>query len=405
MQPPDRLHGLDAVRALALISGVALHAAMPYVAGLPRLMSVETPNDILAGVWYTIHIFRMPLFFLIAGYFGRLLLERRGVPNFIRDRAKRILLPLIVGLPIVMLLTGLASVLGALAAGADLQSVQPPKAPPSSNGQSLLASIPLIHLWFLYYLIIFYLGALILRRAFGRFTGALDASVRCLMRGVWGPLVLALPLAAYYIQLPGWSVWGGLPAPFSIIPDPGALLAYGMFFGFGWVLQRQQPLLFALAKRWPLYCVLAVVSWALCRAIAGSAPHWGPFLKDGQLVAYTLSFMVSAWCWTFGLIGLAMRTLSGFSPVRRYLADSSYWIYLMHIPALMFFDQVLHPLPLHWSVRYSLSIASVMIVTLVSYHYLVRHSFLGATLNGRRQARTRRHAEPASRVERHSMQS
>jgi fucose 4-O-acetylase-like acetyltransferase len=388
MQSSDRLHALDAVRAFALLLGIALHATQPFVAGL-RWITREAPSDLLAAVFYTIHMFRMPVFFLIAGFFGRMMLERRGTPAFIRDRARRILLPLIVGLPVVMLLTGLAFMLGGLVAGADLQTAQQLKPPAAPAHQGVLARINLIHLWFLYYLAIFYLVALGARSLLGneRVRSALDAAVRFLARGCWGPLILALPIAAYYIQLTGWSSWGGLPAPFSLIPDVGALIGYGSFFGFGWLLHRQQQLLSSFEKGWPLYCGLAVVTWVVCRTIGGSTPHWGPYLKNVELVAYTLSYVAGAWFWSFGLIGAAMRFLSDFSPVRRYLADSSYWLYLMHIAALLFFDQVLHPLPWHWSVKYLVSIAGSMTVLILSYHYLVRFTFIGATLNGRRHPR------------------
>jgi peptidoglycan/LPS O-acetylase OafA/YrhL len=388
MQSTDRLHGLDAVRALALLLGVALHAAMPYVAGLPPLTPIEAPSNVVAWFWYGIHMLRMPLFFLIAGFFGRTMLERRGLAGFARDRGRRILLPLVAGVPLIILLSGIALVLGTLASGADLQSVQPPKPPPIPGGRSLFASIPLLHLWFLYYLLIFYAGALLMRFAFGGFRNVIDAVIRFLMRGAWGPLLLGLPIAAYYSQLQGWSSWGGLPAPFSLIPDAGALLGYGLFFTFGWLLQRQPSLLQNLERSWPVYCALAIGAVVTCLAIAGFSPHWGPFLKGGELLAYCVSYTTGAWCGTFGLIGLAQRFLSGFSPVRRYLADASYWIYLMHIPALFFCTQVLHPLSLHWSIKYPLAMAGTMLILLPSYHYLVRFTFIGATLNGRRHKRS-----------------
>jgi peptidoglycan/LPS O-acetylase OafA/YrhL len=76
--------------------------------------------------------------------------------------------------------------------------------------------------------------------------------------------------------------------------------------------------------------------------------------------------------------------------VQRYLADSSYWLYLMHIAALFFFDQVLNPLPWHWSVKYVSSIAGSMLLLLASYHFFVRFTFVGAVLNGRKQRWARR---------------
>jgi membrane-bound acyltransferase YfiQ involved in biofilm formation len=350
----------------------------------------EAPDNVIAGFWYTIHMFRMPLFFLIAGLFGRMTLERLGTTGFIQDRSRRILVPLVAGIPIFMLLTGLAAMLGGLVAGVDIHGLRPPPGPPH---QSVLAGLNLMHLWFLYYLILFYGAALLVRAAsatlfgrYGRLPAAVDATLRFLVRSGCGPFVLALPAAAYFCQLKYWSPWGGFPAPFSTIPDIGALIAYGSFFQFGWLMHRQQQQLLALLEKcWPLYGVLALAAWTVCRMLAGVTPHWGPFLNGFSLIAYTGSYSIGGWCCSFGLIGLSVRFLSDYSPVRRYLADASYWIYLAHISVLIFLSQIVHPR--HWNsgVKYLLSLAAAMAILLLSYHYLVRFTFIGTLLNGRRR--------------------
>jgi peptidoglycan/LPS O-acetylase OafA/YrhL len=391
-QTTDRLHALDAVRAFALLSGIALHATMPFLAGLKGWATTETPSDTLAGVWYVIHMFRMPVFFLIAGFFARMMLERRGLKGFIKDRSKRIVLPLVLGLPAVLVLTVIAYLLAALATGVDLQALRA-SAQQQRAASGAQPAINLGHLWFLYYLIIFYAGTLAARGTLrrldprGKILQALDRLVGFLMRGIWGPPLLALPMIACFYELKSWSSWTGLPAPFAIVPDGSALLAYGLIFGLGWLLNRQPALLLDLNRRWWLFGSLAVGLWIVCRTIAGPTPHWGPYLSGGALLTYTVAYMIGTWCWTFGLVGAAVRFLSQPSPARRYVADSSYWLYLMHIPALTFFDVLLHPLPWHWSVKYLLSIAGAVPVLLISYQYLVRYTFIGATLNGRRHPR------------------
>ncbi len=69
-----RDHALDAVRAFALLLGIVLHATMAFVVPIPAQDGSQSTT--LALAFYVIHTFRMSLFFLIAGYFGHLLLQR-----------------------------------------------------------------------------------------------------------------------------------------------------------------------------------------------------------------------------------------------------------------------------------------------------------------------------------------
>jgi peptidoglycan/LPS O-acetylase OafA/YrhL len=122
--------------------------------------------------------------------------------------------------------------------------------------------------------------------------------------------------------------------------------------------------------------------------LGGTTPRFEPYLQGRRLMWYSAAYLVGAWCWIFGLIGLAIRYLSEVSPVRRYVADASYWMYLLHLPVLAFFAAWWNPLPWHWTIKYPLQIAATLAVLLVSYRYLVRSTFIGATLNGRRYPRS-----------------
>ena len=94
-----RWHDLDAVRAFALLSGVALHGVMSFMS--PRVWIVgdshtSTGADVL---FYVIHIFRMTLFFVLAGFFARAMMQKKGVAGFVGNRLKRIAVPLVVSGP------------------------------------------------------------------------------------------------------------------------------------------------------------------------------------------------------------------------------------------------------------------------------------------------------------------
>jgi glucan biosynthesis protein C len=399
MQSTDRLHSLDAVRAIALLLGLALHDTLPFLQDVEGWVWTDTPSDIMAAVWYIIHIFRMPLFFLMAGFFGRMIIERKGMKAFIKDRSKRIVIPLFVGFPVVMILCAIAYVIAAILGPVDLMAVigeaqQEAARRAAAQQETGGFNFSWSYLWFLYYLIIFYTCALAIRIVFnkaidhkGRIRLALDAIVRFVMRGVWGPVLLALPIAAYCYQSEGWASWTGLPAGFGLSPSAMAMIGYGTVFGLGWLLHRQIHVLLALEKSWALYCVLAVALTVFCYTTAGPAPRWEPYLKGRELLIYSGAYMLCVWCWVYGLVGVSIRFLSNASPVRRYISDASYWIYLMHAPALIFFHVLFGPFDWHWSIKYMLSIAGSMPILLLSYHYMVRFTFIGATLNGRRHPR------------------
>ena len=61
------------------------------------------------------------------------------------------------------------------------------------------------------------------------------------------------------------------------------------------------------------------------------------------------------WCWGFAVDrpGRA-RSCRGQSAAVRYVADASYWIYLVHLPVVAALQVAVGHLPLHWSVKFPL---------------------------------------------------
>jgi hypothetical protein len=68
----------------------------------------------------------------------------------------------------------------------------------------------------------------------------------------------------------------------------------------------------------------------------------------------------------------------------RYIADSSYWLYIIHLPIQFQIQLWLAPIEMHWLLKYSVYMAITFAVMIPTYHYLVRSTWLGVLLNGRR---------------------
>jgi peptidoglycan/LPS O-acetylase OafA/YrhL len=95
-------------------------------------------------------------------------------------------------------------------------------------------------------------------------------------------------------------------------------------------------------------------------------------------------YSLATWSWTFGLIGLALRYLSNFSARRRYIADASYWLYLIHLPIVIALQIVVSQYAWPWPIKFALILGVAFPIMLLSYRYCVRNTFIGAVLNGRR---------------------
>ena len=385
----QRWHALDAVRGFALLLGVLLHASLSYLPGAEYwyIVADSSPSTALAALFFVIHCFRMLAFFLIAGFFARLALQRLGTQGFMRDRARRIALPLLAGwFPVFAAIVAVVVWAAWIKGGGSL----PEQAPPGPKFTP--DDFPLTHLWFLYVLLLMYSVALLLRWVlqwldgsdrFGRFA---DRALGLLLRG-WAPLLLALPLAIALVLTPKWSPWFGIPTPDqSLYPNLAAWVGYGLAFALGWGLQRQAAALLAAVERarWS-YLLIAAAALALCVAVLGIGPAYTPELGPRERLLYAFAYACGGWGLSLSMIGFALRHLSGYSAVRRYLADASYWIYLVHLPLLMALQVAAAQYALPVALEYLLMLSIALSLMLLSYRLWVRGSWIGALLNGRRQ--------------------
>ncbi len=87
----------------------------------------------------------------------------------------------------------------------------------------------------------------------------------------------------------------------------------------------------------------------------------------------------------FGCLGLCRRVLSEKRRWVRYLSDSSYWLYLVHLPLVIVGQQVLQPLAMPALVKFALLVSGLTALMLASYEWGVRYTFIGTGLNGPRR--------------------
>ena len=370
---PQRLHGLDAVRSGALLLGIVLHSLLPFT---DIVWMINDSERSIVALWVsgTIHLFRMALFMLLAGYFGRMVTLRRGPGSYFRDRAKRILLPAVVFWPFTVIPLGFLAMYGA--------SVRGLPAPMASEPASPLMMFTPGQLWFL--LVLFELATLVLlaRAALLRFLGAERAGRAATRIGevLSHPAGVLLPVLVFVaaLLLQGGEPAGGIIAPTTIVPEAASTLGYLGAFLTGWFLHASPGSMRRIAGNWLPMLVLGLVATVVV---------WLPGVpREALMVAVSLA----GWLLGFGLLGAAVRFLDREHTWIRYLADASYWMYLVHLPLLVLFEIPLADLGWPILVKLLVTWAVTTAVLLITYELLVRHTWLGAWLNGRRYPRRAR---------------
>jgi len=368
---PSRYHALDSLRATMMFLGIVLHAMAAYSPSSPWLIRPLQTTKFFDPAILFIHAFRMPVFYAMAGLLTALLLERYGWRRAIVNRFRRIAVPFVIGC---LLLVPLMFFLAAAARTGTVEGgwlyIM--------SGRFLSRAHP-IHLWFLEYLLLLYAVAAVLVVLTSlvpeKVRSAGLALFRRVLQAVWAPLPMAM--LTFLTLLP--MRWAGLQDPPSFAPAPHILLAYAVPFFFGWLLYHTRDLLEVLNRRAWLYGLPGLALCVTYVVLIYSIPH-----GDSGFYILRAVLALAMWCLIFGITGLFLRYFSGHSPLWRYLCDSSYFIYIAHLPVILLLQLVTFNVPLPAVIMAPIVLIVTTVALLPIYAYAVRPTFLGALLNGRR---------------------
>jgi peptidoglycan/LPS O-acetylase OafA/YrhL len=357
----ERYHALDSMRATMMLMGIYLHVVVGY-SGDGHWPYIDAhPTAVLNWSLGLIHSFRMPAFFAMAGFFGALLWERRGPASFAANRGKRIVVPFLLFWSLLFPL--MAAIVISLERG-------PGHIAFVVRSGELVKRLHPLHLWFLEYLILLYaIGAA--AASLPRWD-RLHRAFRWALQQPYAPAIFAL-----FSWIPLGIMRGNLKDCDGFRPELLILSAYVGPFAFGWILYAHRDLLPRFQKHVGTYLVLAFFAFLLYGLTSGRT-H--PFMKAAGNV-------LLCWLLTFAVLGLFLRYANRPSPRWRYLSDSSYWLFIMHMPVVVGFQVAFRNVPLPALAKVPIVLALSAGVLLVSYDLLVRPTWIGALLNGRRYAR------------------
>jgi len=310
----DRFHSLDFLRAFALLMGVLLHILMlflePFDGSEPRL------GASIIFIW--IHTWRMPLFMLLAGFFTALSLSKRDTGNYAFNRLIRLGVPLLL----------LWSVIPAI----DEEALRLFKMPEliSYIFYDIPFTLRLDHLWFLYYLLIFYSVLLLIKIAvpviYSFILGFELSLSRVLM--VWLPILILLsPL-----NKPTGGIIGNEPIIFGEV-NLGSMLFMASFFMIGLQAYKSSKFLENLQQTRFWLPSLIIFSLIPIGLLVWGGVKDDPFAFSGLLELWIVNSLsgCAALLLVLSIMGLAMHKISSSGHILRWLVKLSYPIYVFHL--------------------------------------------------------------------------
>lgn len=318
-----RLHWLDGARASLMLLGVPFHAAMVYSTQGWEISSPET-SDLLTVFAHGSSAFRMPAFFLVAGFFAAMMLNKLARLPFLRTRLVRLGVPLLTCLvlisPVQVWLLEVASRIDGLSG---------PMARSFFNTEGELygdaGRVWVAHLWFLIDLMLY---TTLLTALMSPANAARAKRLgQWIHRLPWPGIALMLCAHALYSFALGAfdNITGTtLPGPFWGAISTQKWLFNLPFFLAGALCFHERALLQAAiaGNRWTVPIAAAVL---LCFAL------WPAGGEAWQKALRLCVWPIASWAGLHLVLSACARWLDRPSPVVRNLVDSAYSIYLFHL--------------------------------------------------------------------------
>ena len=397
-----------------MLMGILLHAGVMYLPmpyGQDPMAILDDPRDpyrdidgysaTVQRIVFTIHFFRMPAFMLLAGFFGAMILKRRGEGHFLKNRFSRILAPLVLFWFLIWPLDNFGWNFGAsmmLDESSEKSVLEHIKMAFSLDILPFLGHRQphTMHLWFIYQLVYFYALTCVLHRVaetcFGDFFSKLHRSFLKLGSSTYRWVFLFFVMTLTWIILSMNSTFH-FDVSFDWIPDFHIPLAYYQFFLVGWIVYFFPKIIEFAKRNAVVFSLFALILTTLQIVFVENtwpleiAYHAEGIVSDQyhNLRNATLCIQsANVWIMALALVGLSEKLITKSSPILTFLVGASYWLYLIHRPLCVFFAALFQRWLAPGFLKYSLICLIVTTICLLTYQLFVRRSYIGILLNGKR---------------------
>ena len=382
MQTTSRQAYLDWLRIIAILGVLFFHSAMPYVAEWDWHIKNKETSNLLMEFNFFLSRFRMPLLFFISGAVTHVMLQKRTAVQFIGLRFRRLFIPLLFGVLLVVPIQVYMERVNQGFKGNFLDFY------PSifSTGPYPKGNFSWHHLWFIAYLFVYdVLFAPIFRWIV--VTKKLTGFFR----------KLAFGKRIYLIMIPSVVVFSStalvFPETNDLIHDWCRIFYWLFFLLAGFICLNVPALIDSLERNRRTSLTVAVLS-----ILAINYLRWNQVEPDNlfadykshwQTYIYMAFYAITAWTWVFSAIGYGKKYLDKKRPILNYLNNAVYPFYILHqtvIVVLTFYivqtsDTIL--------TKYVFTVIVTFMISMAIYHLFIRPYSLMRFLFGAKKNETK----------------
>lgn len=314
-------HDLDWLRVIAIVLLLYFHTAMIFVADWGWHIKNPETSHLLLELNYFLRLFRMPVLFLISGIGTSFALRFRSSGEYLRERGKRLLVPLIFGM---LVIVPPQIYFERIAQGTSFASYLDFYPTVFTLRPYPQGNLSWHHLWFVFYLFLYSVAALPL---FLRLRG--DAGVRAraaVGRALRGPGLYfpALPLGLVLTLLLPIA-----PGPQNVVDDGAYLLFYFLFFVYGFMIGDAPTPWHEIERRRRTSLGLGVLAIGTINALRWNGIDPGLGYSIGSMLFLALVAFTS-WTWVLAILGYGKRFLSCRNRLLDYANEGIYPFYILH---------------------------------------------------------------------------
>jgi glucan biosynthesis protein C len=349
----ERRHDLDWLRVLGVLLLIPFHVALIFVLQPYTIMYIRdmVNSPALSVTTGFIHMWHMPMLFMISGAATYFALDHRSAGQYIRERILRLLIPLVFGLVTFVPFTIYIqhSNILSLQEGylgffrINLEQLD------GMNGAFTPA-----HLWFILYLFVFSLVGLPLFLALRSEKG--KGAIKALGAMMQAPLSLIV-----------WGIPLTLAAATNLLGDMNPLY-YLLVFFYGFVLASDARFQQSIDKlTW-----VALAYGVLAAVINVMMPIQNYTEWTVQWMVLGLMYQMGRWALTLAVLGLGHRFLNRTNNVLRYASEAAMPFYLLHMTFSVLTGYFVIKLDAPVAVKYPLIVLVATSSTLVTYELVQR---------------------------------